>query len=50
MFVFAEETGVLDRAPRLKTAKNESTKNLGPREKPLYTPEQISSLLDPEQA
>ena len=45
MFVFAEETGVLDKSPRLKRVKNESPKDVGAKEKPLYTPEQISSLL-----
>ena len=46
MFVFAEETGILERSPRLKRVKNEPPKRAGTRDIPLYMPEQIASLLE----
>ena len=45
MFVFAEETGVLEKSPTLRRVKNESAQEVGSKEKPLYSAEQISSLL-----
>ena len=46
MFVFAEETGVLEKSPSLRRVKNESGVRAGSHEKPLYSPEQISRLLE----
>jgi integrase len=46
MFVFAEETGAIVKSPKLRRVKNESTQKAGSAEKPLYCPEQISSLLE----
>ena len=45
MFVFAEETGVLEKSPTLRRVKNESAQKVGAKEKPLYSPEHISSML-----
>ena len=46
MFIFAEETGLLQKSPTLRRIKNESTQKVGSKEKPLYSPQEISSLLE----
>jgi site-specific recombinase XerC len=46
MFIFAEETGLLQKSPTLRRVKNESIQKVGSKEKPLYSLEEISSLLE----
>jgi len=46
MFNFAEESDLIEKMPPLKRVKNESSIKMGSQEKPLYSPEQISSLLE----
>ncbi len=46
MIIFAEETGLLEKSPLLKRVKNESPMQTSVRKKPLYTPEQLSLLLE----
>ncbi len=45
MFAFAEDTGLLTKAPPLKRVKNESLRNNSGGEKVLYSAEQISKLV-----
>jgi integrase len=46
MFVFAEETDLIEKAPKLRRIKNERIPKTGSKEKPLYTLEDIRKLLD----
>jgi integrase len=45
IFSFAEDTGLIEKAPKLGRIKNESPPPLGAKEKPLYSPQQIQSLI-----
>ena len=45
MFVFAEDTGMLEKSPTLRRVKNESAQKVGSKEKSLYSPEQIKTEL-----
>jgi len=45
MFSFAEDTGVIEKCPKLKRVKNEVVSMTGSREKPLYTQDEINTLL-----
>ncbi len=45
MFTFAEETGLIEKDPKLKHIKNELISKTGSKEKPLYTQEEINTLL-----
>jgi integrase len=45
MFTFAEETDIVEKAPKLKRVKNETKVKAGPTEKPLYTLEELNKLL-----
>ena len=46
MFVFAEETGIIEKSLRLRSIKNERIPIAGSREKPLYTLEDLHKLLN----
>ena len=46
MFVFAEETGLMDKAPKLRRIKNERIPKTGSKEKPLYTLGDLKKLLE----
>jgi integrase len=46
MFTFAEETGIIQQAPKLKRVKNETRPRAGSTEKPLYTLEDLNRLLE----
>ena len=46
MFTFAEDTDLIEKSPKLRRVKNESTARPGSKEKPLYTAEQINALLE----
>ena len=45
MFAFAEETGIIQQAPKLKRVKNEARPRAGSTEKPLYTLDDLNRLL-----
>lgn len=45
MFIFAEETSLIDKAPKLRRIKNERTPKTGSKEKPLYTLDDLQKLL-----
>ena len=45
MFTFAEDTGLVRKAPKLKRVKNEPKPKTGSKEKPLYALEDIQKLL-----
>ena len=45
MFVFAEETGLVEKAPKLRRIKNERIPKTGSKEKPLYTLDDLHKLL-----
>lgn len=45
MFTFAEETDLIEKGPKLKRVKNELISKTGSKEKPLYTQEEINTLL-----
>ncbi|MHC4299110.1 MAG: tyrosine-type recombinase/integrase [Planctomycetota bacterium] len=45
MFLFAEDTGIIERAPKLKRVKNETKAATGSGGKPLYKPEDLARLL-----
>jgi integrase len=45
MFTFAEETGIIPQAPKLKRVKNEVRVRAGSKEKPLYQLDDLSKLL-----
>jgi integrase len=45
MFIFAEDTNLIDKAPKLRRIKNERTPKTGSSEKPLYTLEDLQKLL-----
>jgi len=45
MFVFAEETGLIKKAPKLKRIKNERIPKTGSMEKPLYSLDDLNKLL-----
>lgn len=45
MYRFAEDAGLMERAPRLRRVKNESREKTGSHAKLLYTPDQIARLL-----
>jgi integrase len=45
MFIFAEEAGLLEKAPKLRRIKNERIPKTGSREKPLYTLDDLHKLL-----
>jgi integrase len=45
MFTFAEETGIIQQAPKLERVKNESILRAGSTRKPLYTLEHLDRLL-----
>jgi len=46
MFIFAEETGILEKAPKLKRVRNDAKPKAGSKEKPLYTPDDLQKLLE----
>ncbi len=46
MFVFAEETDIIQKAPKLRRIKNERIPKTGSRERPLYTLDDLHKLLD----
>ncbi len=46
MFVFAEETELIEKAPRLRRIKNERIPKTGSKEKPLYSIDDMHKLLD----
>ncbi len=45
MYVFAEETGLLENSPRLRRVKNERCPPVGSKEKPLYTKGELQKLI-----
>lgn len=45
MYVFAEETDLIHKAPKLRRVKNKIKSRLGAKDKPLYTPEDLQKLL-----
>lgn len=45
MFTFAEDTDIIEKAPKLKRVKNETKVKAGPIEKPLYTLDELNKLL-----
>ena len=46
MFTFAEATGIIKQAPKLKRVKNETRPRAGSTEKPRYTLEHLNKLLE----
>jgi integrase len=46
MFTFAEETDIVEKAPKLRRIKNERIPQTGSKEKPLYTLEDMRKLLE----
>lgn len=46
MYRFGDESGLIERVPRLRRVKNETCPRVGSKEKPLYAPKQLRSLLD----
>ncbi|MHC4533802.1 MAG: tyrosine-type recombinase/integrase [Planctomycetota bacterium] len=45
MFIFAEDTNLIEKAPKLRRIKNERIPKTGSKEKPLYTLEDLQKLL-----
>jgi integrase len=45
MYVFAEETDLIQKAPKLRRVKNETRPKLGAKDKPLYTPDDLQRML-----
>jgi len=45
MFTFAEETGLLEKAPKLKRIKNERIPKAGSKDKPIYALDDLKKLL-----
>jgi integrase len=45
MFTFAEETDIVEKAPKLKRVRNEKRPRAGSTEKPLYTLDELNRLL-----
>ena len=45
MYVFAEETDLIQKAPKLRRVKNETKPRPGAKDKPLYTPDDLQKLL-----
>jgi integrase len=45
MFIFAEESEIVDKAPKLKRIKNETRPKAGSTKKPLYTLDELNKLL-----
>jgi len=46
MFTFAEETDIVEKAPKLKRVRNDARPKAGSKEKPLYTPDDLQKLLE----
>jgi len=46
IFTFAEETDLIEKAPKLRRIKNERIPKTGSKEKPLYTPDDLHKLLE----
>ncbi|MBN1817659.1 MAG: tyrosine-type recombinase/integrase [Sedimentisphaerales bacterium] len=46
MFRFAEDTGLVEKSPKLRRIKNEKVSQVGSKEKPVYTELQVHALLD----
>jgi len=46
MFTFAEETDIVEKAPKLKRVRNDVKPKAGSKEKPLYTPDDLQKLLE----
>ena len=44
MFIFAEETGILEKAPKLRRIKNERIPKTGSKDKPLYSLDDLHNL------
>jgi len=45
MYIFAEETDLIRKAPKLRRVKNEARVKLGAKDKPLYTPKGLQKML-----
>ncbi|MBE0536770.1 MAG: tyrosine-type recombinase/integrase [Phycisphaerae bacterium] len=45
IFRFAEDTGLVDKSPKLRRVKNEQTTGIGSKEKMIYTESQVRALL-----
>ena len=45
MYVFAEETDLIQKAPKLRRVKNETKPRPGAKDKPLYTPDDLQRML-----
>jgi len=46
MYVFAEETDLIQKAPKLRRVKNETRPKPGAKDKPLYTPAELQKMLE----
>jgi integrase len=46
IFIFAEDTDLIEKAPKLKRVKNERIFQTGSKQKPLYTLDQLQQLLE----